>query len=146
MTSTEKLHYLFAIASFAFAYMAIDALHPAAIATVQYWARPMMSVLWWLLTLSLAGVVICLFPVLRRIAGMLPEGVPPFKGKVNEELVVTLKSEGVYGIKCTPHLGMGMVMLVVAGAPTNLEAAKAIKHPGKARAVFDDLFETMAAR
>jgi hypothetical protein len=42
VTSTGKLHYLFAVASFALAYMGIDALYPAAIATVHYWARPLL--------------------------------------------------------------------------------------------------------
>lgn len=74
------------------------------------------------------------------IKGMLPEGVKIFKGKINEELVLTLDAEGVYGIKCTPHYSMGMVMLVVAGAPVNLEEAKAVKHPGKARTVFEAIF------
>ena len=47
--------------------------------------------------------------------------------QVNEELVVTLTTEGVYLFKCTPHLPMGMVMAVQVGAPTNLDAIKAIK-------------------
>ena len=56
-----------------------------------------------------------------------PEGVADVKSKVNEELVVTMTTEGVYMFKCTPHLPMGMVMAVQVGAPTNLDAIKAIK-------------------
>ncbi|HSP23736.1 MAG TPA: pseudoazurin [Saliniramus sp.] len=81
------------------------------------------------------------------IAGMLPEGAATFKGKFNEEIVYTLDKEGVYGIKCAPHYGMGMVALVVVGDPANAEEAQAVKHPGKARAVFTDLFsKTVASR
>lgn len=81
------------------------------------------------------------------IAGMLPEGAATFKGKFNEEIVYTLEQEGVYGIKCAPHYGMGMVALVVVGEPVNAEGAQAVKHPGKARSVFSDLFsKTVASR
>ncbi|WP_274628613.1 pseudoazurin [Arvimicrobium flavum] len=74
------------------------------------------------------------------IKGMIPEGAEPFKGKINEEFSVTMQQEGVYGIKCTPHYGMGMVALVVVGNPANIEEAKAVKQPGKAKAVFAELF------
>ena len=76
----------------------------------------------------------------ETIKGMLPEGAKPFKGKFNEEFTVTLEKEGVYGVKCAPHYGMGMVALIEVGDPVNLEEAKAIKQPGKAKAAFDELF------
>lgn len=72
------------------------------------------------------------------VKGMLPEGVAPFKGKMNEDFDLTVTAEGVYGIKCTPHFPMGMVALVVVGDPSsNLEAAKAVKNPKKAQERFD---------
>ena len=69
-----------------------------------------------------------------------PEGAEAFKSKFNEELTVTLDKEGVYGVKCTPHYGMGMVALIEVGQPVNLEEAKAVKQTGKAKAVFAELF------
>ena len=81
----------------------------------------------------------------ESIKGMLPEGAASFKGKINQEIVYTIEKEGVYGVKCTPHYAMGMVMLVVAGEPTNAEEAKTVKHPGKAKAVFAELFEQIGA-
>ena len=71
--------------------------------------------------------------------GMVPEGAEEFKGKMNEELSVTLDKEGAYVVKCTPHLGMGMVALVVVGegAPANLDAVKTGKLPKKARERID---------
>lgn len=80
------------------------------------------------------------------IAGMLPDGAEPFKGKVNEEVVVTLDKEGVYGVKCAPHYGMGMVALIAVGEPGNADAAKAVKNPGKAKGAFAALFERLAAQ
>ena len=47
--------------------------------------------------------------------GMLPEGADAFKGKINEEIEVTLDVEGVYGVICKPHFAMGMVMTIAVG-------------------------------
>ena len=74
------------------------------------------------------------------IAGMLPEGTQPFVGKMNEDVVVKFDQPGLYGVKCKPHYGMGMVGLVVVGAPTNEQQAKAVVHPGRAKQVFATLF------
>lgn len=78
------------------------------------------------------------------IKDMIPEGAEPFKGKMSEKLTVTLDAEGVYGVKCTPHYGMGMVALIVVGKPVNLEQAQAVKQSGKAKKVFADLFTQVA--
>lgn len=80
----------------------------------------------------------------ETMKGMIPEGAEAFKGKMNEEVVVTLDKEGVYGVKCAPHYGMGMVALVVVGQPVNEEEAGAVKQTGKAKKVFADLFAQVA--
>ncbi len=81
----------------------------------------------------------------ESIKEMMPAGAEPFKGAMGKEVSVTFTEEGVYGIKCAPHLGMGMVAAVVVGEPTNLEAARAVTLPGKARdrmaAAFDAIAE-----
>jgi pseudoazurin len=79
------------------------------------------------------------------IKGMLPEGAEPFAGKMSEQITVTVNAEGVYGVKCVPHYGMGMVALIVVGKPVNLEEAKAVKHQGKAKKVFADLLAQVPA-
>lgn len=76
----------------------------------------------------------------ESIKGMLPEGAAPFKGKLSEQITVTVPVEGVYGVKCAPHYGMGMVALIVVGNPGNADEAKAVKHPSKAKKVFEALF------
>ncbi|MCA0274566.1 MAG: pseudoazurin [Proteobacteria bacterium] len=81
----------------------------------------------------------------ESIKDMIPEGATPFKGKMNEQITVTLDKEGIYGVKCTPHYGMGMVALVVVGKPTNLEQAKAVKQTGKAKKVFEALLAQVPA-
>jgi len=51
----------------------------------------------------------------ETIPGMLPEGAQPFKGKLSEELKVTFQTPGLYGYRCLPHFGMGMVGLIAGG-------------------------------
>ena len=81
----------------------------------------------------------------ESIKGMMPTGAEGFTSKVNEEVVYTVTEEGVYGVKCTPHYGMGMVMLISVGEPVNLEEAKAVKHPGKAKGLFKELLDAIPA-
>jgi pseudoazurin len=81
----------------------------------------------------------------ETIPGMLPEGAEPFKGASGKDVTVTFTVPGAYGIKCLPHVGMGMVALVVVGdAPTNLDALKAVKLPPKATEKFDTLYSQIA--
>jgi pseudoazurin len=80
----------------------------------------------------------------ETIKGMLPEGAEPFKGKMNQPITVTVEKEGVYGVKCTPHYGMGMVALIKVGQPTNAEEAAAAKHPGKAKTKMAELLAQAA--
>jgi pseudoazurin len=80
----------------------------------------------------------------ETIKGMLPSDAAPFLGKNGEDVVVTFDKPGVYGVKCLPHYGMGMVALVVVGTPDNVDAAKAIPQVGKAKAVMAGLFEKLA--
>ena len=81
----------------------------------------------------------------ESIPGMLPDGVEPFKSGFNHEYRLSVEKEGVYGVKCTPHYGMGMVALISVGTPANLDAAKAVKHPGKAQPTFQALLAQAAA-
>jgi len=81
----------------------------------------------------------------ETIKGMIPEGADSFKGAMNTPVTVQLDAEGVYGVKCTPHYGMGMVALIVVGSPVNLEEAKAVKAPGKAKAHLAGLLEEVSA-
>jgi len=79
------------------------------------------------------------------IKGMLPEGFKPFRSKVNEDYILTVSEPGIYGIKCSPHFSMGMVMLVKVGDdPANLDAARTVKLPAKAGERMKAAFERLA--
>ncbi len=70
----------------------------------------------------------------ESIAGMIPAGAVPFKGTMSQPLKVKFSKPGVYGYKCLPHYGMGMVGVVVVGsAASNLAAAKMKSNPGRAK-------------
>lgn len=76
----------------------------------------------------------------ESIAGMLPEGVEPFKSKMGDDYSMTMAADGIYGVKCSPHYGMGMVALIQVGAPVNLDGAAAVPQKGKAKTRFEPLF------
>lgn len=59
------------------------------------------------------------------IAGMVPDGLTLADGAISKEYVLKLTKPGLYGIKCTPHFGMGMVALVKAGPGKPANAATA---------------------
>ena len=73
------------------------------------------------------------------IAGMLPEGAARFLGKINEEIAVTLTAQGTYGVKCSPHYTMGMVMLIEVGDGNPDPATFPADMPPAARQRFSDI-------
>jgi pseudoazurin len=76
----------------------------------------------------------------ESIKDMLPEGVEPFKSEMSKDFSLTVTTEGLYGIKCTPHIAMGMVAMIQVGAPSNLDAVKAVPQKGKAAKRFEEIF------
>ncbi len=81
----------------------------------------------------------------ESIKGMLPDGATAFQGKNGEDTEVKFEQAGVYGVKCLPHYGMGMVAMIVVGEPGNVDQAKAVPQVGKAKQVFATLFEKLEA-
>ncbi|MBZ5487715.1 pseudoazurin [Halomonas aquamarina] len=73
------------------------------------------------------------------IDGMIPEGGEAFVGNINEEIEVTLNAEGLWGIKCSPHYTMGMVMLIQVGNTAATEADLPESLPPAARLRFEEI-------
>lgn len=71
------------------------------------------------------------------IPGMVPDGVTLTTGTLGKEYDVRVTKSGFYGIRCTPHYGMGMVALIKAGAGPAPNAAavsaSAARMPSMAR-------------
>lgn len=78
----------------------------------------------------------------ESLSSMLPAGAVPFKGKMNQDITVKFAKPGIYGYKCLPHYGMGMVGAVIVGnGASNGAQAKAASHPGKAKQVFASILK-----
>ncbi|MGF9564225.1 pseudoazurin [Neorhizobium sp. JUb45] len=74
------------------------------------------------------------------IDGMIPEGAEGFKSRINDQFETGFDKPGFYGIKCSPHLGMGMVMLIKVGEAKLPESYKLISLPARAKPRMDGLF------
>ncbi len=55
--------------------------------------------------------------------GMLPEGAEGWKSKMGNDFTLEMDIEGVYPYVCIPHIGFGMVGVIVVGEPVNVDAA-----------------------
>ena len=83
----------------------------------------------------------------ESISGMVPAGAAAFKGKMGQPLTVKFGKAGIYGYKCLPHYGMGMVGVVIVGnASANMAAAQSVSQPGKAKQVMAGLLSQSQVR
>ena len=60
------------------------------------------------------------------IEGMIPEGAEAWRSDMGDNYQLTLDIEGVYAYVCEPHLGFGMVGLIVVGEPVNLKKIREV--------------------
>ncbi len=75
----------------------------------------------------------------QSINGMLPRGPEVVSRKVQRGGRGQLTTEGMIGVKCKPHQGMGMVMVIqVADSPVPDDFLKA-KLPGKAKKTIEEI-------
>ena len=66
------------------------------------------------------------------IKEMSPDGYKGFLGKIDKEIVVTYDEPGFYGVKCTPHYSMGMVMIIKVGDAKMSDRFRNFQAPGVA--------------
>lgn len=64
-----------------------------------------------------------------------PDGATlPEKSKLSKDVTLAFDKAGVYLYKCTPHVGLGMIgILVVGGDTSNKDAISKIKLSGKSK-------------
>ena len=55
------------------------------------------------------------------IDGLIPEGASAWSGAINEDISITLNTEGVYVYQCDPHAMMAMVGVIQVGEAVNME-------------------------
>jgi pseudoazurin len=59
----------------------------------------------------------------NAVSSFTPEGATPWKGAIGQEVSVTIDKEGFYIYSCEPHKALGMFGVILAGNPTNQDAA-----------------------
>ncbi|WP_067102236.1 pseudoazurin [Marinomonas atlantica] len=66
---------------------------------------------------------------------MVPRGANRYRGKINKPITMEINKSGFYGIECSPHLTMGMVMIIQAGDGdiTEFEIPKTLPKQAKLR-------------
>lgn len=80
----------------------------------------------------------------ESVLDMIPEGAEAFKGKINQELEVTLDEEGLYAVKCLPHFAMGMVMSIAVGDDVSVpDGYLEGRLPRKAKERYSDQLENL---
>jgi pseudoazurin len=75
----------------------------------------------------------------EAIAGKLPAGTEPWKGKINDPVTVTFEAAGFYAYRCLPHTAMGMVGLIEVGDAGEPDPALADGLPSKGKTRMEEL-------
>ncbi len=81
----------------------------------------------------------------ESMEGLIPEGAEPWKGKIGQEIAVTLDVEGVYIYKCFPHYANGMVAAIIVGEANNMDQIQA-NAKGREKGVIFKLKKKLAAK
>ena len=75
---------------------------------------------------------------------MIPDGAEKFKGKTNKKVSYVVTEEGLYGVKCTPHMANGMVAIIAVGSAYDKEAfLEGVKVSKKAKERFEKLLSEL---
>lgn len=78
------------------------------------------------------------------VEGAVPAGVAIFTSQPSKDVTFKFDKPGVYIYKCTPHVGLGMVGLVVVGNDkSNLAAVKAAYIPPLAKKRLEPFFKEL---
>ena len=80
------------------------------------------------------------------IKGMLPKGIKKFKGKINKPVSIVVLKDGLYGVKCTPHLANGMVALIAVGDVNTDGFLDGVKLPKKSKVRMEEMLAQLAAK
>ena len=75
--------------------------------------------------------------------GMMADG-GKFKGKTNKPVSYVVTAEGLYGVKCTPHMANGMVAVIAVGDSFDTDAfLDGKKVSKKAKARFENILSQL---
>lgn len=51
----------------------------------------------------------------QSVEGLIPEGATPWVGAMGDNVSLTMEKPGIYSYVCLPHIGFGMVGVIVVG-------------------------------
>ena len=75
--------------------------------------------------------------------GMMADG-GKFKGKTNKPVSYEVTAEGLYGVKCTPHMANGMVAIIVVGSSFDKDSfLQGKKVSKKAKTRFENILSQL---
>lgn len=57
------------------------------------------------------------------VEGLIPEGAEHWQSGIGNNITLKLEVEGVYAHVCVPHIGFGMVGVIVVGEPVGIDEA-----------------------
>lgn len=63
----------------------------------------------------------------NSVSYVVPQGASNWKSALGENIKVTPDKEGIYGYVCVPHIGFGMVGVIVVGESTQAMKDAAMK-------------------
>ncbi len=55
------------------------------------------------------------------VEGLIPQGAEHWKSGLGNNITLKLTVEGTYAYVCTPHIGFGMVGVIVVGEPKDID-------------------------
>ena len=58
----------------------------------------------------------------KTVEGLIPEGAEGFDSGIGNNITVKFDIEGIYAYVCVPHIGFGMVGVIVVGKPVDIDA------------------------
>jgi len=58
----------------------------------------------------------------KSVEGLIPEGAEHWESGIGNNISLKFDIEGTYAYVCVPHLGFGMVGVIVVGAPADIDA------------------------
>lgn len=58
----------------------------------------------------------------KTVEGLIPEGAEHFDSGIGNNITVKFDIEGTYAYVCVPHIGFGMVGVIVVGKPVDIDA------------------------
>ncbi|HSR62430.1 MAG TPA: plastocyanin/azurin family copper-binding protein [Gammaproteobacteria bacterium] len=79
----------------------------------------------------------------NSVTYVTPDGAEGWRSQLGENLQVTIDQEGIYGYVCEPHIGFGMVGVVVVGTVTEEMKEAALQ---KARDTLEGPFRRLIGK